>query len=292
MGALALGVAVSGWDSPDLFKFAGFLALATLSAGIRFEAPGIVSGLPISLLFVLFGIAEFTASETVVLAATVTLVQCFWNQKSGPAWSRSPSTSRRSPWRRQSQPGSIIAPDAGKSGERSIIRLALATVAFFLVNTVPVAFAVGIAEGFSAFAIWRACCLLSLPYYLGGGAVAQVASVAAHFAGWPTVLLTGPVLYLVFRSYRLYIGRLETERKHAEAVSGLHLRTIEALALAIEAKDDTTHDHLARVQVYARELARELGLRAKSRRHYRPLPSCTISASWPCRSTLFPSPAA
>src|ERR1700722_13623668 len=84
LGALALGAAVSGWESPDLLKFAGFLALATLSVGIRFEAPGITSGLPISLLFVLFGIAELTASETVVLAAAVTLVQCFWNQKQRP----------------------------------------------------------------------------------------------------------------------------------------------------------------------------------------------------------------
>jgi len=84
LGAIALGVAVSGWDSPDLLKFAGFLVLATLSAGIRFQAPGIVSGLSLSLLFVLFGIAELTASETVVLAAFVTLVQCFWNQKQRP----------------------------------------------------------------------------------------------------------------------------------------------------------------------------------------------------------------
>src|SRR5437667_9169216 len=40
----------------------------------------------------------------------------------------------------------------------------------------------------------------------------------------------------------------------------LHLRTIEALALAIEAKDHTTHDHLQRVQVYARELSHALDL--------------------------------
>ncbi len=38
------------------------------------------------------------------------------------------------------------------------------------------------------------------------------------------------------------------------------MRTIEALALAIEAKDDTTHSHLRRVQVYALEIAHELGL--------------------------------
>ena len=36
-------------------------------------------------------------------------------------------------------------------------------------------------------------------------------------------------------------------KKHAEEIAALHLRTIEALALAIEAKDETTHDHLQRV---------------------------------------------
>src|SRR5581483_6058687 len=36
------------------------------------------------------------------------------------------------------------------------------------------------------------------------------------------------------------------------------LRTIEALALAIEAKDHTTHDHLQRVRVYATEVAKKL----------------------------------
>ena len=55
-------------------------------------------------------------------------------------------------------------------------------------------------------------------------------------------------------------GKLETEKSHAEQVSSLHLRTIEALALAIEAKDETTGEHLQRVRVYAMELAKELGL--------------------------------
>ncbi len=42
----------------------------------------------------------------------------------------------------------------------------------------------------------------------------------------------------------------------------LHLRTIEALALAIDAKDHTTHDHLQRVRVYAIEIGKEMGLSA------------------------------
>ncbi len=85
---------------------------------------------------------------------------------------------------------------------------------------------------------------------------------------------------------------LDNGTKHAEEVSALHLRTIEALALAIEAKDDTTHDHLARVQVYAQELARELGLTAEEQEALQAASLCTTSASWLCRSTSFRSPAA
>src|SRR2546426_6841992 len=43
-------------------------------------------------------------------------------------------------------------------------------------------------------------------------------------------------------------------------MASLHVRTIEALALAIEAKDQTTHAHLCRVQLYALEIGKELGL--------------------------------
>jgi len=41
------------------------------------------------------------------------------------------------------------------------------------------------------------------------------------------------------------------------------MRTIEALALAIDAKDHTTHKHLHRVRVYASEIGKELGLSSK-----------------------------
>jgi diguanylate cyclase (GGDEF)-like protein/putative nucleotidyltransferase with HDIG domain len=73
-------------------------------------------------------------------------------------------------------------------------------------------------------------------------------------------LLVLPVVYLIYRSYRLYLAKLEDEKRHVEEMANLHLRTIEALALAIEAKDHTTHDHLQRVRVYAVEVAKELGL--------------------------------
>src|SRR5437016_2303965 len=93
-----------------------------------------------------------------------------------------------------------------------------------------------------------------------GAATAGLVHFLNKHIGWQSSLLVLPPIYLMYRSYRLYLGKLESEKKHAEQVSSLHLRTIEALALAIEAKDHTTHDHLQRVRIYAMELAKDLGL--------------------------------
>ena len=79
---------------------------------------------------------------------------------------------------------------------------------------------------------------------------------------WQGSVLLLPIIYFIHRSYRMYLDRLGDEKRHVEEMAGLHLRTIEALALAIEAKDHTTHEHLRRVRVYAVEIGKEMGLSA------------------------------
>ena len=56
------------------------------------------------------------------------------------------------------------------------------------------------------------------------------------------------------------MGRIQDQQRHVAQVSDLHLATIEALALAIDAKDQTAQSHIRRVQVYAAGLARALGM--------------------------------
>jgi diguanylate cyclase (GGDEF)-like protein/putative nucleotidyltransferase with HDIG domain len=122
--------------------------------------------------------------------------------------------------------------------------------------------------------MWSETYFWSLPYNLAGAAVAGIISFSNRYIGWQNALLIVPVMYGVHRSYQLYLGRLEDEKKrveiealqveaekrHVEQVCALHLRTIEGLALAIDAKDHTTHEHLHRVRTYAIDIARELGL--------------------------------
>ena len=76
---------------------------------------------------------------------------------------------------------------------------------------------------------------------------------------WMASLAAAP-LYLTYRTYKVYMGRIQDQQRHVAQVSDLHLATIEALALAIDAKDQTAQSHIRRVQVYAAGLARALGM--------------------------------
>ncbi|HJT26241.1 MAG TPA: diguanylate cyclase [Pyrinomonadaceae bacterium] len=63
--------------------------------------------------------------------------------------------------------------------------------------------------------------------------------------------------YLIYRSAR---ARLQSKTSEIEALSELHLATAEALATAIDAKDQTTHCHVRRVQIYAAGMGEVFGL--------------------------------
>lgn len=63
--------------------------------------------------------------------------------------------------------------------------------------------------------------------------------------------------YLIYRSAK---ARLQAKTNELEALGHLHLATAEALATAIDAKDQTTHCHVRRVQIYAAGMGEVFGL--------------------------------
>ena len=143
----------------------------------------------------------------------------------------------------------------------------VAALVFFFANTLPISIVIALTEGKSSRKVWSECYFWSFPYYLVGAAAVGLVGIVNRSAGWETSLLVLPLIYWVYRSYRLYLGRLEAEKervevekRHVEQIASLNMRTIEALALAIEAKDHTTHTHLQRVRTYAVAVAKELNL--------------------------------
>ena len=135
-----------------------------------------------------------------------------------------------------------------------------AATAYFVCNTLLIAVAIGLSTKQSIFTVWNQNFVWSAPSYFVGAAVAVAAQWALLGSGvWVALLLAAP-LYLTYRTYKVYLGRIDDERRHVQEMADLHLATIEALALAIDAKDQTAQSHIRRVQVYAAELAQALGM--------------------------------
>jgi diguanylate cyclase (GGDEF)-like protein/putative nucleotidyltransferase with HDIG domain len=249
------------WESQDVLRYLCYLVLAILSSRLKVNLPGITGTLSLFFIFVLFGIVQLSLPETVVIGCAAALVQSVWHNRERPKL-----------YQVAFNVGSMaIAIATTNYAYRSeflrshhldiALMLAISSTVFFTMNTFPVAAVIAITEGKSMRRVWWDCYFWSFPYYLVGAAIAGAIAAVDHYVGWQTALLIVPVVYLIYRSYGLYLGRVEDEKKHAEEMASLHLRTIEALALAIEAKDHTTHDHLERVQVYAVEVGRSLGLK-------------------------------
>jgi len=123
-----------------------------------------------------------------------------------------------------------------------------------------IAVIVALTEGKQLVATWKKCYFWSFPYYLMGAGIVGFVGGSHGNVSWHSTLVLAPVLYWIHRAYRNYLGRLEDEMEHAKQMADLHLRTIESLALAIDAKDQNTHNHVRRVEVYAAEIGKELGL--------------------------------
>ncbi len=135
-----------------------------------------------------------------------------------------------------------------------------AATTYFVVNTGLIAVAVALATKQPFIAVWNQNFLWSAPSYFVGAGAAAIATWAVMTSGVWLALLVAPPLYLTYRTYKVYLGRIDDERRHVEEMADLHLATIEALALAIDAKDQTTQSHLRRVQIYATGIARGLGM--------------------------------
>jgi diguanylate cyclase (GGDEF)-like protein/putative nucleotidyltransferase with HDIG domain len=255
------------WHSDDFFRYICFLTVALFASVLKVTLPGIKATMSANFLFILVGILDLSYSETMLMGCLGGLVQTLWHPNLRP---------RPIQWlfNLANLALSISAAElvfhskvAAGVGFRWPLLIAAAATTYFAFNTISVSGIIATTEGGNPVQVWKECYLWAFPYYLLGALIACGVSAINRLVGWQFGLLAFPVVYLIYRSYRTYLNRLEAEKKHAEAqkkhaeeIASLHLRTIEALSLAIEAKDHTTHDHLRRVQVYAVEIAKELGL--------------------------------
>ena len=274
LGSMAMVNYLHHWQSYDPLKFGCYLLIAMLAATMKVKLPGIDSTMSVHFLFILLGVLELSPPETMVIGCAAAVLQSFWKTQQRPDPIKVVfnvlGMTANAIWVTEFVYNRIAGP---LHGRMPLILFAIAS-AYFLMNTLPLSLVIGLSQKSRMREIWSATYFWTFPYYLFGAALAGMISFCDHYVGWVNALLIVPVMYWIFRTYYLYLGRLEGEKKraemeaehveaekrHVEEVCALHLRTIEGLALAIEAKDHSTHRHLNRVRTYAVGIGQEMGL--------------------------------
>ncbi len=259
-GLPVLFYALLHWQSDDFFRYVCFLTVALCGSVLKVHLPGIKATMSANFLFILVGILDLSHSETVLMGCLGGLVQTLWHANPRPRpiqWLFNLANLALSISAAELVFHSRVA--AGVGFQWPLLMAAAATT-YFALNTISVSGVIAMTEGRNPVHVWKECYLWAFPYYLLGALIACGVSAVNRLVGWQFGLLAFPIVYWIYRSYRTYLSRLEAQKQHAEEIAALHLRTIEALSLAIEAKDHTTYDHLRRVQLYAVEIAKDLGL--------------------------------
>lgn len=268
MGLVAVALSVSDIVSKPLDRGWFFLAGLTLVSGfLPVKLPSVSASISISETFVFAGTILFGPSvgavlvllDAGVLSARVSLTkkrrlrfeQVLFNL-AAPALSI---------W--VAAHIARIRPPASTDSSDALIfvgSLAAFTVLYFLSNSWLVTFAISLEKGVAPFSIWWDNFKELLVNYAAGASIAALLvynkkEVSLTFIG---VIL--PLLLVLYLTYDWSTKRVESERQKNAELNRVFLSTIEALAMAIDAKDQVTHGHIRRVQRYTMALARALGI--------------------------------
>ncbi len=111
-----------------------------------------------------------------------------------------------------------------------------AIATYFVVNTSLIGGAIALSSGRTWWQVWHDEFLWSAPSFMvAGSAGAIAAAVVQSGRHWEALLLLAPV-YLTYRTYEIFVGRLEDQRRHVQETKKLHNETLEALRQALSAE--------------------------------------------------------
>jgi len=258
VGAVASLLSILGHPAQQWLRFFVYLAAILLSSGMKVGLPKSEGTMSLNFPFILLGILQLSPLQAVGLAVCSVVAQCRF---------------------RVLRPFTLIqilfnlanvttATVLAWDGYMGLLRahwpiapaLAIATTIYFFSNTVLLALVIAWDQNISPLALWRRDFWWFFPFYIVGAILAATAYLIGMIFGWMTSMLLIPMVYTVYRTYSSQMAFVRDREQHAKDTEALHLRTIEGLAMAIEAKDENTHKHLLRVRVYVAELGKLMKL--------------------------------
>ncbi|HWN86264.1 MAG TPA: diguanylate cyclase [Vicinamibacterales bacterium] len=262
-------VAILGWqtgsarfDSPRLFL--AVLITSVLLAATKVRLPLVPSGATVSLSYCtnFAALALFSPFEATFIIAISVWSQCVLN-----------NTGRNAVYRTVFSIANIVVAAAvanataglvgglsiGQDGTALVVPTLAGASVFFFCNTLMLAVAVALQSGKSPSTLWMEQFLWSAPACFAGAVLGMCAAYLIATASTFAAFVAIPVVLFYWGS-RTYLGFIERQ-------AAMHMATVEALARAIGARDQTleatktvSDTHVRRIQRLAVSLARRAGM--------------------------------
>jgi putative nucleotidyltransferase with HDIG domain len=267
---VAMGAYVVGKSAFDLvLQFPGkewvYLAVLTfLTGSFSVKLPSISARISVSEAFVFAAVLYFGAPGATVIVAFDTLIMTSWSHRG-----------------RRSRVRAIFNVSAGSTAiwiaanvfqfllhqtptppqlDQLVIPVSVLATTYFAINSSLIAIAVAWEKALSPIEVWKNNFVWIGLNYVGGACVAMLLVTYRERIDFVALSVIIPLLVITYLTFRTSLGRIADADRHVAQVNDLYLSTIETLAMAVDAKDQITHGHIRRVQVYAVELAKRLGV--------------------------------
>lgn len=256
---------------PIGFKWFLLAALTLISGSLTVRLPSAAATISVSEAFVFISVLLYGPPAGTLTVALDALVITFWQRNRRRSLERvlfNLAATSLSCWvgAKLFFVISGALPLVQKAVEISTLIPALIVFAlvYFVLNSWLITFAITLETDQPAVRIWRENFALFALNYFGGASVAALLVSYTTELDYRYLAIVVPLLLILYATFATSMGRVEDANRHLSELNSLYMSTIETLAMAIDAKDQITHGHIRRVQLFAIGLAKSLGIKEEA----------------------------
>ena len=278
LALVSAGALICAWALSQCLSFTPvqglqFLALTSfvvLSSSLPIRIPNTSASVTAGDAFIFLGTILLGVPAALLLGATDALIRALGNSRRATSWFAAPATMALTVLVSASAFYYLLNSYAGVARqpvgmtpltfEQLLVPLVVMALLQYCFNGVLAGTLHALSERSTIWNFWRDGYLWTSCTFFAAAIVSALLYLSIQNFGLAYVLLSVPVIGATLATYKIYFERMNEKSRETQEMARLHLATVEALATAIDAKDQTTHCHVRRVQLYAARMGEILNL--------------------------------